>query len=124
MQPSRATWLFLPALALGGCPMYPDGCSSDDDCGPSYVCDFPSGQCVNAYPSTLERCNTTSDCDPGLVCDEYARCVAPNGTGGSIAVGSGGASGGEHAGGAGHAPGGGAGESGAAGESGSGAAGR
>lgn len=118
MQVSRATWLFLPALALGGCPMYPDGCSSDFDCGPGYVCDYPSAQCVTAYPATnpapgLQRCSTTSDCDSGLVCDRFARCVAPDASGGTTSgAGNGGVS---RAGGPGQTSGA-AGESGAAGQ--------
>lgn len=88
MQTIRATWLFLPALALGGCPMYPDGCSTDYDCGPAYVCDYPSGQCLAAaYPANpspgVQRCSTTDDCAPGLICDRYARCAAPTQTGGT-----------------------------------------
>jgi len=121
MQVSRATWLFLPALALGGCPMYPDGCSSDFDCGPGYVCDYPSAACVAASPapgpsSDLQRCSTTSDCDPGLVCDRYARCVTPAATGGAPS--SGGKGGVSRAGGPGQTSGSGgaAGESGAAGQ--------
>lgn len=120
MQPFRALWLFFPALALGGCPMYPDGCGSDYDCGPGYVCDYPSAQCISAYPTSsspgLQRCSATSDCDPGLVCDRYARCVSPNatGTGGSNGVSRAGAPGQPNT----------AGESGASGQIEAGAAGR
>ncbi len=101
--------------------MYPDGCSSDFDCGPGYVCDYPSAECLAASPppgaaSGIQRCSTTSDCDLGLVCDRYARCVAPEETGGATSsAGKGGVS---RAGGAGrtNGSGGGAGESGAAGQ--------
>jgi hypothetical protein len=117
MQVFRATWLFLPALALGGCPMYPDGCGSDFDCGPGYVCDYPSAECVAASPAPgIQRCSTTSPCDAGLVCDRYARCVAPEETGGTTSTaGKGGVS---RAGAPGQTSGsgGGAGESGAAGQ--------
>jgi hypothetical protein len=92
LRHSHALWLVVPTVLLGGCPLYPSGCDTNDDCGFNYVCDAPSGQCVPAHQtppveppgSGPERCMTSADCDPGLICDRYDRCVPPPGaTGGN-----------------------------------------
>jgi hypothetical protein len=86
-------WLAGPALLLGGCPMYPSGCDSDEDCAYDYVCDYPSRQCTPFNPSGPERCNSSNDCEPGLICDEYDRCVPPSESGGAAGSDNGGESG-------------------------------
>lgn len=73
---------------MGGCPVYPNGCESDQDCDYGYVCDYPSAQCI-PYDQGIpgpDRCHSSSDCDPGLVCDAYDRCVPPS-TGGAAGEG-------------------------------------
>ena len=101
LRPSRALWLIGPTILLGGCPIYPSGCETDEDCDYAYVCDYPSQQCVPYDQSTPgpERCHSSSDCDPGLVCDAYDRCTPPgaggasSGEGGATAAGSAGEAG-------------------------------
>src|SRR5690242_15153533 len=46
-------WLAVPAAMLGGCPVYADGCVSNDDCDYGYFCDYPSGTCqkVDTQPT-------------------------------------------------------------------------
>ena len=67
--------------------MYADGCVTNEDCAPSYQCDYPSGSCRPSQdvevPTGPERCNTTSDCSDGKICDRYLRCVAPGGEAGA-----------------------------------------
>ncbi len=91
---SHALWLVLPAAMLGGCPVYSDGCGTDEDCDYGYACQDASGQCVLIEPEapgdTPPRCRTTEDCEAGLVCDRYSRCVTE---GGEAGAGSGGAGG-------------------------------
>jgi hypothetical protein len=83
LRPAHALWLFGPTILLGGCPVYPSSCHSDEDCSFGYVCDDPSGRCIAAPegPTGPERCKTSSDCEAGFICDAYDRCV-PNGNGG------------------------------------------
>jgi hypothetical protein len=100
---SHALWLFLPAATLGGCPVYSDGCGTDEDCDYGYACQYASGQCIpikyETQGGTPPRCRTTDDCDDGLVCDRYSRCVTEGGEAGAGGDGASGAAG--HGGGAG-----------------------
>jgi hypothetical protein len=95
---SHARWLLLPALMLGGCPVYPDGCGTSDDCDYGYACHEQSGQCVPLQTESPgdnpPRCRKTEDCDDGLVCDRYARCVTPGGEAGAGGEAGGGGAGG------------------------------
>ena len=62
------------ALCLPGCPIYPDdqGCFSDSDCGRGYVCDYPSGLCVQTQ--TTPECQRPEDCQANYTCGSDQQC--------------------------------------------------
>lgn len=74
---SHGGWLFLSALFMTGCPVFPDdprGCLRDSHCRSGYVCDAEVGEC---YPATtLRSCDEPSDCDAdaGQICGADGRC--------------------------------------------------
>ena len=99
------------AAVLGGCPIYPDGgtqrvcdqygcyncpsnaysgstctsfqCNADSDCGPGYVCDTQSNQCVSSGPgadggnlpdATGGTCTSPLQCPTGENCGTDDKC--------------------------------------------------
>jgi hypothetical protein len=76
MPKATLSLLILPALIAAGCPVYDDGCYSDSDCGPGYLCEIPSGLCVREKPEGPARCDEPRDC-PLLAptCDRFGRCT-------------------------------------------------
>lgn len=73
-RPVIATLLLSAALFVPGCPIYDDeGCQTDSQCAPGYVCQVTTGECVAPYDPTPE-CDEPADCRPGLTCDRYGEC--------------------------------------------------
>ena len=73
-RPVIATLLLSAALFVPGCPIYDDeGCQTDSQCAPGYVCQLTTGECVTPYDPTPE-CDEPSDCRSGQTCDRYGEC--------------------------------------------------
>jgi hypothetical protein len=73
-RPVIATLLLSAALFVPGCPIYDDeGCQTDSQCAPGYVCQLTTGECVAPYDPTPE-CDDPSDCRSGQTCDRYGEC--------------------------------------------------
>jgi hypothetical protein len=73
-RPVIATLLLSAALFIPGCPIYDDdGCQTDAQCAPGYVCQLRTGECVAPYDPTPE-CDKPSDCPPGWTCDRHGQC--------------------------------------------------
>ncbi len=73
-RPVIATLLLSAALFVPGCPIYDDeGCQTDTQCAPGYVCQVTTGECVAPYDPTPE-CDKPSDCPAGTTCDRYGEC--------------------------------------------------
>jgi hypothetical protein len=74
-RPVTVTLLLLSALVtIPGCPIYDDdGCATDSQCAPGYICQLTTGECVEPY-GPKPQCDEPRDCRPGATCDRYGQC--------------------------------------------------
>ncbi|HEY3237858.1 MAG TPA: hypothetical protein VGJ84_24275 [Polyangiaceae bacterium] len=66
--------IILTALAMGGCPVFPDssGCFSDRDCAPGYSCNLATGACLSG--TGYGYCTQPSACGVNETCDKTGTC--------------------------------------------------